>query len=414
MALTNMVQFLLGVPGVNFGLAKTMLNEAFEYLQNENNWSFMLKTGGFLTPGLLGGLQATTFLTPGTIKVNAFSTQVVGDAVATALWLQPTPAQTGVPITQQQIRIPLYALYDIISIGSAPTVAYLTVLTAGSGQTPGTYTVNATGGGGTGAQASIVVNSDGTVTQQPTVLDQGSGYTSAPTFTLAAGGTPATFSSTLNAVLNIDRPWTEPPQIQGGNYMIYQCYYVLPVGFRRFFTFSDPTNNNSMDFWTKTQQDLFNDDPQRTIFDQPYYVVPFGIDTRTGSATYGQQRVELWPHPSSQLPYWWEALVNWPKLQNLTDTLPFPITEEIVKFRALEQLALWKESQKGDEQQRGSGANWQFLAGANKDEYERERKRLRLVDRSLVELYFTRAGRVPPFYGEPFSTVNGQINVGRF
>lgn len=35
------------------------------------------------------------------------------------------------------------------------------------------------------------------MTQAPTIISQGSGYTSAPAFTLAAGGTPATFTPTL-------------------------------------------------------------------------------------------------------------------------------------------------------------------------------------------------------------------------
>ena len=65
-------------------------------------------------------------------------------------------------------------------------------LTAGSGQTAGTYQIAASGGGGTGAIIQVVVGAAGTITGNPTVLANGSGYTSIPTFTVAAGGTPGT------------------------------------------------------------------------------------------------------------------------------------------------------------------------------------------------------------------------------
>ena len=110
----------------------------------------------------------------------------------------------------------------------------------------------------------------------------------------------------------------------------------------------DTTNNNQLDWWSKTQIDLSNEDAERTDFDEPLYVVPYGPDTRTGSTTYGQMLFELWPHPITQLPYTFGCQANWPALTNPSDTLPFPLTEELVKLRAYEMLYLWKESQKGD------------------------------------------------------------------
>ena len=407
-----MIQEILGVPGMNLGLAKTRVNEALTKIQNEQVWSFQITQGGWLTPPLLGGPN-TAFLSPGTITVAPNSTQILGDAVATAAWVNYVPNPSL--LTQQQIRVPYYNLYDIISIASASTVAYLNILTAGSGQTPGTYTVNATGGTGSGAQAQITVNADGTVTLPPVITNQGTGYTNTltglPTFTLAAGGTPATFSAVLNAILNISRPWMEPNQVNG-KYLIYQAYYVCPPGFKRFWDLRDVTNNNSMDFWTKTQVNLANDDPQRTIFDQPYFVVPFDQDTRPGSATLGQMRWELWPHPISQLPYAFTCQCNWPALSQPTDMVPYPLTEELVKERAYELVCIWKEMQKGDEQERGSGANWQWAAAAHKKVYDDVLREIRIMDRHLVELYFQKAQRTPPFFGEPFASVNGNVNVG--
>lgn len=414
-----MIQELLGVPGLNYGLARTRLNEALTYIQNRNVWSFQLKDGGWLTPALLGGNASgpnigptTTFSSPGSITVVPFTTLITGDAIATAAWTKPVPYPPL--LTQQQIRVPYYGLYNILALGNNGTVAYLTINTAGSGQTPGTYTVDAVPigiGPGSGAQAQIVVNADGTVTLPPVILNAGSGYTQPPIFTLAAGGTPATFTSTLIATITIDRPWTDPPQNKG-TYMIYQAYYPAPPGWKKWFSIRDTTNNNAMNFWSKTQFDLAQDDPQRTIFDQPYYVVPYGIDQRPGSATLGQNLFELWPHPDSQLPYTFDCLCNWPALKLPTDTVPYPLTEEIVKERAYQMISLWKESQKGDEQERGSGANWQFLAAGHKAVFDELLKSIRIMDRSLVELYVSKSTALKPFAGEPFATVSGMINVG--
>jgi hypothetical protein len=403
-----MYQELLGIPGTNLGLCKTKINEALVAIQNENFWSFQLITGGWLTPGLLGG-PSTDFLSPGTITVTPFSNTVYGDAVATAAWqayiLNPPL------LTQQQIRVPYYSLYSIIAVGTAGTVAYLTITSPGSGQTPGTYVVNGVGTPGAGAQVQITVNGNGTVTSPPVVLNQGTGYLTAPTFTLSAGGTPATFLATLNATLTLHRPWMEPAQDNAG-YLIYQAYFPAPAGFKRWINIRDTTNNNAMDWWSKTQADLALEDAERTDFDEPLYVVPFQTDTRAGSATYGQMLYELWPHPISQLPYTFGCQVNWPALVNPNDTVPFPLTEELVKLRAYEMLYLWKESQKGDEMERGAGANWQFLTQAARAEYANRLKQCRNMDRNLVDLYFTKMLRYPDAFGYPYATVEGQLNVG--
>lgn len=416
MAFRNMIQEILGVAGMNRGLAATRINEALEKIQNENVWSFQLKDGGWLTANMLGGPN-TSFLSPGTITVIPFSTQIIGDAVATAAWIAPVPYPPF--LTQQQIRSPYYSLYNIIALGNAPagTIAYLTIFTAGSGQTPGTYTVSGVGGGGSGAQASITVDATGTVTIQPVLVSAGSGYINPdgspnlPTFTVPGGGVSATFTPVLNAAITIDRPWMEPPQA-GGTYLIYQAYYPAPPGWKRWYAIRDTTNNNMMDFWTKTQIDLANDDPQRSIFDQPYYVVPYEIDQRPGSATLGQMLFELWPHPICQFPYSFNCQCNWPKLSGPNDTVPYPLTEELVKERAYEMVYLWKEGQKGDNQERGSGSDNKFLAQAHKTEYNELIKQLRIMDRHIADTYFTKARMSAPFGGEPFATVNGQVNVG--
>ena len=410
MAFQNLIQEILGVAGMNRGLAATRINEAFERIQNENVWSFQCQTGGWLTADLLGGNTSGTYLSPGTITVTPFTNTITGDAIATAAWIASVPYPPL--LTQQQIRVPEYSLYNIIGLGDTGIVSYATTLTAGSLQTPGTYIVPVLDAGiGINATVSITVAANGTVTTSPVLLTAGSGYT-APYITFSHGGTPATFSVTLQAQITIDRPWMEPPQLNG-TYMIYQAYYPAPAGFKRWFNIRDTTNNESMNWWDMTQIDLSEENPQREIFDQPEFVVPLGIDTRPGSATLGQQLVELWPHPISQLPYTFMCQCNWPALSLPSDTLPYPLTEELVKERAYEMVALWKESQKGDEMERGSGANWQFLVKAHHEEYKEILKKIRIMDRHLMELYFTRARMQAPFNGgESFTNTNGTANVG--
>lgn len=423
MAFQNLIQDVLGsIPGMNRGLAATRINEALQRIQNDNMWSFQCLTGGWLTPPLLGGSYSgqgqnqsfnagATFLSPGTITVSPFTNTITGDAVATAAWNGITSPPF---LTQQQIRIPYYSLYSIIKQGNNGTVAYATVLTPGSSQTPGTYTVPVLDPSiGAGATVSITVNANGTVTLPPVVLTVGSGY-STPYITFSHGGTAATFSVSLIAVLTIDRLWMEPAQVNG-SYMVYQAYYAFPPGYKRLFNCRDTTNNNAMDFWSYTQIDLANIDAERTVFDQPLYIVPYGIDQRPGSATIGQQLVELWPHPLSQLPYTFMCQCNWPALSLPTDTIPYPLTEEIVRQRAYEMCCLWKEGTKGDDMERGSGANWQFLAKAYHEEYKELLKQIRIMDRHLMELYFQKARQTPsPGYQDGFATETGQLNVGTF
>lgn len=101
----------------------------------------------------------------------------------------PAGASAGFGVTSVNL------LWKFNTTGS---VASLAISGAGSAQTPGVYLVSATGGAGTGAQASITVAGGGTVTAVPVIVNPGKGYTSAPTFTLVSGGTPATFTATLS------------------------------------------------------------------------------------------------------------------------------------------------------------------------------------------------------------------------
>lgn len=406
MAFQNIYQELLGIPGVNLGLAKTKANEAFQLIQDENAWTFQVQTGGWLSPGLLGGYTAS-FLSPGTISIQPFSNQMTGDAVATAAWY----GANNPTITQYQIRVPYYSIYSVVAIGGNGTIAYATIYTAGAGQTPGTYVVPVldNGGPGAGGSVSITVAANGEVTTSPTTLTTGSGYLN-PYIAFSEGGTPATFTVTQIAVITLDRLWTDPPAVNSG-YMAYQCYYPAPAGMKRFLAVRDLINNQPMDWFTHTQASLSEVDPQRTDFAQPEFVVYYAPDTRAGSATYGQSLYELWQGSLTQLSYACQWQVNWPMLVNPNDAVPPPLTDELVKFRAYELLCLWKAMQVGDEMERGSGANWPFLAQAYRKEYDLRLKTAKNMDRNLAELYFTKMNRTLAT-GEPFASVNGQLSVG--
>jgi hypothetical protein len=99
-----------------------------------------------------------------------------------------------------------------------------------------------------------------------------------------------------------------------------------------------------------------------------------------------------------------------------SDTIPQPLTEDMVKWKAREAAYLFKESQKGDGMKRGDGADWKFLAQAAVKAYQDSSHRIAARDRDLVDLYFNRFVRDAAIgsSGQPFSTINSQLNVGRW
>src|SRR6185437_9054738 len=132
----------------------------------------------------------------------------------------------------------------------------------------------------------------------------------------------------------LDRPWMEPGGA-GMSYMIYQAYFAVPVAdFRRFLAARDTTNNAPMDYWSKSQKQLALEDPERVVFDDPAYFVPYEIDARPNSSTLGYMLYELWPHPLSVLPYTFNYLRRGPQLLVPSDTVPYPITEDMVLWQA--------------------------------------------------------------------------------
>jgi len=321
------------IPGLEFPLAKSFINEALGYIYDFQIWSFQFKEDGWFTPGLqfASGNQSS-----GTITATRFTDQIVGDATAAAAWLAYFNAGTLPVLTQFQIRSPYYSLYNIVA------------------------------------------------------------YDGVNTFT-------------------VDRPWMEPDGA-GLTYMVYQAYFPVPVAdFKRFLAIRDTTNAAPINYSKYSQRDLIVLDPQRTVFNQPAYCIPYETDARVGSPTLGNMLYELWGHPLSQLPYTFNYLRRGTLLTNPTDTVPYPLTEELVMWRAKEVAYQWKEAQKGDGIARGAGADWRFLSERAEKEYMKALKIISDRDRDMVMAYFSRLypGAETGFWGEPFANIQGNLNVGR-
>jgi hypothetical protein len=214
--------------------------------------------------------------------------------------------------------------------------------------------------------------------------------------------------------LTLDRPWAEPGGV-GQGYQLYQAYYPVPVqDFKRWFTIRDFTNAIYVDYWSWHQDDLASIDPQRVVFQNPDHFVPYQADDRVGSSTLGYMLYEMYPHPLSNLPYATYYARRGPLLSQPTDTLLFPLNEELVLHRAKMLGYEWAEANKGRYPELLK-SNWQFLMSKAKEEYEERLQDTRKLDRDIVDNFVRRLKRVNPSIGAPyFSALTGQASVGRF
>lgn len=81
-------------------------------------------------------------------------------------------------------------------------VSNISIATPGTGQTDGTYNIPSSGGGGTGAVVRVIIL--GGIITTATLTANGSGYTSAPSFVVAEGGTPGTLVASISPVLPLN------------------------------------------------------------------------------------------------------------------------------------------------------------------------------------------------------------------
>lgn len=221
------------------------------------------------------------------------------------------------------------------------------------------------------------------------------------------------------ATLTLDRPWLEPISGAGQSYIIYQAYFPVPYpDFTKFIEIRDTTNNAPVNFNRYSQDDLSVLDPQRLIFGPavPTYAVAWGTDQRPNSATLGYPMYEIWPHNLSHMPYSFSFKRSGPLLVNPTDTVISPLSEDLLTWRAKEILYQFKEAQKGEMMQRGSGADWRFLAQAANKEYMERLKKVRAKDANLHRDFVTHtiAGLGTQTTSDGYSTEQtGMLNIGR-
>lgn len=220
------------------------------------------------------------------------------------------------------------------------------------------------------------------------------------------------------ATLTLDRPWMEPNGALRP-YQMYQAYYPAPTQrpgarFKRWLAVRDFTNAANLDWWSYKQESLDAIDPQRTVFQNPAAVVPYKVDTRTGSSTLGSMLYELYPGPMSNLPYALYFVEDPGELQNPADEIPYPLTEEVVLYRAKEQAYIWCEENKGRYPELMK-TDWGFLMQASAEMYKDRIKDIRKRDRDMVDSFVTTIRRKYPTVGGPFySAITGGATVGNF
>ena len=223
----------------------------------------------------------------------------------------------------------------------------------------------------------------------------------------------ADFTTPTAAVLTLDRPFYDTTSGAGLGYSIYQCYYPVPVeDFQAWESTVDI--NNAIDLCCGTARkwremaDQF--DPQRQIFANPGTWIPYQVDSRPGSSTFGWMMYELYPQPQSKFAYqtWYSRYGA--DLVNPTDTLPFPITEHLIKTMARVKAYEFAEANKDPANPRGSGADFRFLMGAVAKEAAAQLKEIRMADRDRVDMWYSVMSRVQGYgYATTFNPATGMV-----
>lgn len=171
------------------------------------------------------------------------------------------------------------------------------------------------------------------------------------------------------------------------SYRIYQCYYPAPVrDHRTWISVKDMTNFRDL-FTNKTKEMIDLQDPQRSFFQIPSDVIPYTRDLNSSSSTYQHMLYELWGGPISEYNWQLYGLRHYPDLSDPTDTLPEPITEEVVVERAKRYVYEWAHANSGSTP-RNQGPDWKFLQGAADKEYSRLLRDIRRDDRETVMNWF--------------------------
>jgi len=193
----------------------------------------------------------------------------------------------------------------------------------------------------------------------------------------------------------LDRPFGDP----GGSglaFQLYQLYYATPYAdFRAWLTIRNPSMYTNFDL-TATRSQIDAVDPQRTWYQFPTKAVAFmrdqrGAGTTNASATLGFPLFELWGQPVTPFTYQCYGIRLGADLVQPTDTLPLPITEDLVAAMARVYAYEWAEANK-DMAPRAVGPDFRFLIGEAKDVYRKLLTEVRREDREYCDNYYAQTG----------------------
>jgi hypothetical protein len=206
-----------------------------------------------------------------------------------------------------------------------------------------------------------------------------------------------------NGIATLDRPYGDPSG-SGAAYIIFQNYYAAPFRDHRYWlSVRNPTMFLDMEL-DMTRAWVDERDPQRTWYQFPTHVIPWGLDNRGAgtdpyanppaanqSSTYGFPLFELWGVPVTPFTYQCYGLRSGPDLTSPTDTLPFSVGEDCVIALAKYYAYQWGESNKGMGASKAD-PDYKFLMGAAKAEFKELLTMYRLRDKDFIDNWFSCKG----------------------
>lgn len=204
----------------------------------------------------------------------------------------------------------------------------------------------------------------------------------------------------------LDRIFGDPGGA-GIAYQVYQLYYPAQyLDHRAFMSVRNPQMFTDL-VLTSTRAEVDAQDPQRTWYQFPTRVVPFGRDLRPGSATLNFPLFELWGQPVSPFTYQCYGVRAGVDLVAPTDIIPPSLAEDLVMAKARTYAYEWAEANQGITP-RNVGADFKFLKGASEAEFVKLLTLYRKQDKELCNNWLTtRGGQAGMLRGLFYNTLSG-------